>query len=144
MLGLTWELIKFYQLGGKTDSEGFAASGEKGEEGGVAGLLDWARNNAKKEDVSVGTGAGAWTSSFKDGTAFAAIMHSVRPGIINFEATKGMVNACHCLSSVCVVAPTILIRFPSILLPPFELFLPTMHLSLSSSISIPRFTIAPP
>ena len=91
MLGLTWELIKFYQLGGKIKNDEFASSGESGEEGGVVGLLNWARENAKKEGVSVGTGSSGWTSSFQDGTAFAAIMHSVRPGIIDFEATKGMV-----------------------------------------------------
>ena len=99
MLGLTWELIKFYQLGGKLNSDEFATSGEKGEEGGVVGLLNWARENAKKEGVDVGTGSGAWTSAFKDGTAFAAIMHSVRPGLIDFEATKAMVNARLCFSS---------------------------------------------
>ena len=102
VLGLTWELIKFYELSGTTapgGGNGPAAAGsnwshvpegaEAAEEGsGVAGLMKWAQGLAGVESVSIGS----WTGGFTDGKAFAAIIHAAQPGILDYEATKSMVS----------------------------------------------------
>ena len=96
VLGLTWELIKFYELSGTTASggggngtgggNGPAAVGDEGS--GVAGLMKWAQGLAGVESVSIGS----WTGGFTDGKAFAAIIHAAQPGILDYEATKSMVS----------------------------------------------------
>ena len=91
ILAVTWALIQFYEL---SEKSGDSVDSEANENaGGVKGLLEWATAEAEKEGVSIGSGSSAWTSSFKDGKAFAAIINAVRPGIIDFESTKSMVGS---------------------------------------------------
>ena len=82
MLGLTWELIKFYEgLGGGGNDEIDSRAMSKMVDGAnitnksspAHDLLEWVRKEAV--GVNVAKGAVAWTSSFKDGQVFAAIMY---------------------------------------------------------------------
>ena len=117
ILGLTFELIKFYELGGvqhlpeasekqvkkstrKSVADGKPApdAGEEApkeaeaEKTGVAGLLDWVKETTDGvEGVEVGNGSSAWTNAFRDGKAFAALMDKTCPGIIDYEMAMGMV-----------------------------------------------------
>ena len=82
VLGLTWELIKFYEgLGGGGNDEIDSRAMSKMVDGAnitnksspAHDLLEWVRKEAV--GVNVAKGAVAWTSSFKDGQVFAAIMY---------------------------------------------------------------------
>lgn len=83
VLGLTWELIKFYELGGRAAKKGKGAS-----DGGVSGeLLAWVSEQA---GFALGGGAGAWTSDFKDGKALFGVVHAHRPDLLDFAASEAM------------------------------------------------------
>ena len=62
VLGLTWELIKFYELGGRSSA-------------GHDELLEWVRATIARADggIPIGKTAATWTSSFRDGRALAAM-----------------------------------------------------------------------
>ena len=126
ILGLTFELIKFYELGGIQDlieasekskkksvrksaaDDKSAPKAEDAEKTGVAGLLDWVKQTTEGvEGTEVSNGPSAWTNSFRDGKMFAALMDKTCPGIIDYEMTMGMVcgrqsrNAATSLSCIC-------------------------------------------
>ncbi len=97
VLGLTWELIKFYELSGRVkryippDESGNAqAPAAVGGGGGTAELFDWVREQAAAyPEISLGTGA-AWGSAFRDGKVLCALVESGRPGLIDYSSTSAM------------------------------------------------------
>lgn len=83
VLGLTWEMIKFYELGIQAERLSNASI-----EGGD--LLEWVRLSTAGYGVSVGNSASAWERSFRDGLTLAAMVHSHAPAALSFDAVAAL------------------------------------------------------
>jgi hypothetical protein len=93
VLGLSWELILFYELGGRTAGVGRTTSGFGGGGGDSKELLEWVQEaTAGYEgiDPSRFDGLGVWKSGFNDGLPFCAILDSRCKGVIDYEKVKAM------------------------------------------------------
>lgn len=95
VLGLTWELIKFYDLGGSSKSGAATklggGTGTKAEKAAVVSeLMDWCKAQIKDiEGVKVD---GPITKALADGNVFAGMISSNRPDLMQFDEMKGMVR----------------------------------------------------
>ena len=85
VLGVSWELIKYYDLGGRAAETG-ADGGGDARVGGE--LMDWvAQHVGAYPDVDLTSHSG-WTKCFRDGKALCALLHAKLPGSIDYDDTK--------------------------------------------------------
>lgn len=90
ILGLTWELIKFYDLGGKNGAPLSHGTGDvqAAQAGVVSELMEWCKEQTK--DLDGVTVQGPVTEVFKDGKVYAGMIASSRPDLIDPEDLEKM------------------------------------------------------
>ena len=96
VLGLTWELIKLYELGGGGGGAGRgggsgASSVVSSGSGSRELLLQWVRKATEGySGVAIGAAHTAWVNDFRDGLLLAALVHAHAPWAIDYAAVAEM------------------------------------------------------
>ena len=86
ILGLTWELIQYYELGARSDD---ASKGKKGDKAGNQGIAHELLEYCKElcaHDAGLEL-SGDWGTAFRDGKAFCAMVHSHHPDSFDYAAS---------------------------------------------------------